>query len=314
MTIHRRVLVDTDAGVDDILALFVLMQIAPPSTIDVAVTFGNVTLDQALSNVALFSFVSGLSPHKVFRGSSAPILGKPRFATDVHGPDGLGGITNLPLWRPPPTGPSPMLFRRTKFDYEKIVALGPMTDIARLTQLSSSAPPLFVMGGAFDVSGNVSSFAEFNFYSDAHAAGYVFEHYAGEIFVVPLDVCNTVILGRQYFGDLCDKNRSSAATFLKLIHQHYMDFYRKLEGIDGCHPYDALTICASVEQDLFEWNRGLIRICKDDRERGRSLFKADSAGRHYVARRVDTSRFFKILESAVGNFKEVCGPDIAAVK
>jgi inosine-uridine nucleoside N-ribohydrolase len=44
------------------------------------------------------------------------------------------------------------------------------------------------MGGAFDVKGNISEFAEFNFYSDPAAASEVFENYRGDIFVIPLDV------------------------------------------------------------------------------------------------------------------------------
>jgi inosine-uridine nucleoside N-ribohydrolase len=89
-------LVDTDVGVDDTLALFVLMQIAPRSAIDVAVTFGNVPIDQALSNLGLLTAVSGLAPHRILSGSSAPISGDPDFATDVHGFDGLATLQSRP--------------------------------------------------------------------------------------------------------------------------------------------------------------------------------------------------------------------------
>ena len=297
-------LVDTDAGVDDILALFVLMQICSPSAIDLAVTFGNVTLEQAMSNVALLSFVSGLTPRKMLRGSSGPLSGEPHFATNVHGVDGLGGITSSSPWRPPPMQPLDDLFTHTQLNpHHKIVALGPMTDIARLGHGSRVSHPLFAMGGAFGVWGNITPFAEFNFYSDPEAANYVFEHYAGEIFVVPLDVCNTIVLERKYLHDICTRNPAPALTFLDLIHQHYMDFYRKAEGIDGCHPHDALAVCAAVNPDLFMWKRGWARVLPDGPERGRSLFTPDPMGRHHLAWSVDASRFFGILESAVTSFK-----------
>src|SRR5262245_10636075 len=155
MTAEFAMLVDTDAGVDDALALFVLAQVARAATIDVAVTFGNVPLDQAMSNVSLISSLSGLSSRRVFRGSAAPLVGEPRFATDVHGHDGLGGVTDLPLWRAPPPLPRENLFGATKLDhYERIVTLGPLTDIARLIPASSVSAPLVVMGGAFEVGGN----------------------------------------------------------------------------------------------------------------------------------------------------------------
>jgi purine nucleosidase len=298
-----KTLVDTDAGVDDILALFVLRQNVPGSMVDVAVTFGNVPLKQAMSNVALFLSVSQLAVRNVLRGSSSPRLGNASFATNVHGGDGLGGITKLPQWKPPTPQPIHDLFTNAELDaYRNVVALGPLTDIARLTIASSSSPPLFVMGGAFNVRGNITPFAEFNFYSDPNAASSLFKNYHGEVFLIPLDVCNTIILQRAYLNYLCDRNENSTTTFLKLIHQHYMDFYLKTEGIDGCHPHDALAICASIEPGLFEWGRGQVRVLEDGPERGRSIFEPSLSGRHRVARAVDSFQFLGMLERAITSF------------
>lgn len=305
MTNVLQILVDTDAGVDDTLAMFVLMQIAPASTIDIAVTFGNVPLEQAMSNVSLFSAISGFAPRKVLRGSSGPLRGEPRFAADVHGVDGLGGLTELPLWQPPPPRLCANVFDSTELDiYEKVIALGPLTDILRLTDSSSASPPLFIMGGAFDVKGNISPYAEFNFYSDPEAASKLLASYDGDIFIVPLDVCNNVVLGREYFGDLCDKNGTSTAAFLKLIHQHYMDFYQRIEGINGCHPHDTLAVYAAMGRDLFEWRRGRAQVVSDGTERGRSTFNADPSGRHYVAKNIDVARFFDLLEGTLEHFTQ----------
>ena len=302
---QAKLFVDTDAGVDDMLALFILMTGFLPSETDVAVTFGNVPVDQAISNLALFSFISGLTPRRLLRGSARPLVGEPQFATNVHGHDGLGGITNLPRWRPPPIQPHPDLFSVTQLaEYDKIIALGPLTNIARLSDASPSSSPLIVMGGAFDVRGNITPFAEFNFHSDPGAANSVFERYAGEIFVVPLDVCNTVTLGRDYLQKLCDSNPGRTLEFLNFIHQPYMDFYRKVEGIDGCHPHDALAVCAASNADLFTWTSGWARVVTEGPERGRSILRPDAAGRHHVARSLVVPRFFEILERAVTSSKE----------
>ena len=309
MTNGLKILVDTDAGVDDILALFVLLQMASPSSIDAAVTFGNVSLNQAISNVSLFSHISSLPPRKILSGSAGPLLGEPHFALGVHGDDGLGGVTSLPSWRPPMFKPSVSLFVGTQLSqYSKIITLGPMTNIAKMDHESVALPPpLFVMGGAFAVKGNVTSSSEFNFYSDPGAASFVFEHYAGEIFVVSLDVCNTIVLGREYLKDLCGERPSQTLTFLNLIHQHYMDFYLQAEGIDGCHPHDALAVCAAMIPDSFVWKHGRVHVLSDGPERGRSLFKTNATGRHHLAQSVDAARFFKLLESAVSNFKDLRG-------
>jgi inosine-uridine nucleoside N-ribohydrolase len=301
----RVILVDTDAGVDDILALFVLLQTAS-SSIDAAVTFGNVSLYQAISNVSLFSHISGLAPRKILSGSLGPLVGRPHFAIGVHGDDGLGGITSLPSWRPPMLKPSVLPFVGTQLSqYSTIITLGPMTNVAKMDYDSVNPPPLFVMGGAFAAKGNVTSSSEFNFYSDPDAASFVFEHYAGEIFVVPLDVCNTIVLGRKYLRYLCGARPSQTLTFLNLIHQHYMDFYLRAEGIDGCHPHDALAVCAAMIPDSFVWKQGRVHVLSDGPERGRSLFETNATGRHHLAQSVDAARFFKLLESAVSNFKDL---------
>jgi purine nucleosidase len=306
LTHRAKILVDTDAGVDDILALFVLLQMVSPSSIEAAATFGNVSLSQATSNVCLFSHISGLAPRKILSGSTGPLSGEPFFALDVHGNDGLGGITKSPSWPPPIVKQSISLFDGTQLSqYSKIIALGPMTDVAKMNCESASPPPLFVMGGAFDVKGNVKPSSEFNFYADPSAASFVFKHYAGEIFVVSLDVCNTVVLGREYLRKLCGERPSQTLIFLNLIHQHYMDFYLRTEGIDGCHPHDALTVFAATTPNAFVWKRGQVRVLNDGAECGRSIFEADATGRHYLAQSVDAARFFRLLESAVSNFEKL---------
>jgi uridine nucleosidase len=305
VTTPSRFLVDTDAGVDDTLALFVLMQIAPPSVIDVAVTFGNVPLEQAMRNVGLLGFISGLVPRKVFCGSSGPLHGAAAFAADVHGVDGLGGVSRLPRWGTPPASPHEDLFTGVRLDaYQTVITLGPMTNIARLIGASSAPPPLFVMGGALEGGGNISPFAEFNFYSDPAAASEVVERYEGEIFLVPLDLCRAVVLRRAFLRELCERNGSPTGTFLNLIHQHYMDFYGRREGIDGCHPHDTLAVCAALKPDLFAWKRGRLRVLREGFERGRALFEPDAAGRHRVAQGVDAPRFFAMLERAIAAYTE----------
>jgi inosine-uridine nucleoside N-ribohydrolase len=301
---NMRMLIDTDAGVDDILAIFVAAQIARHWSLDLAVTFGNVPINQALENIAVFDAVSGFAPQRLFMGSSSPLLGEPQFAFDVHGADGVGGNSKF-LGRTPDKPATDDLFKDVKLsEYNKIVALGPLTDISRLSEKVPSPPPLFVMGGAFDVPGNVSPFAEFNFYADPNAAFDVFNHYQGDVFVVPLDVCRLVVLGRSYLTELCDRNGSRATLFLKLIHQHYMDFYRRLENIDGCYPHDALCAIAAIDDSMFWWDRGRVQITRDGPERGKSLFCREPSGQHYVARDVDASRFFALLEDAISSYRE----------
>ena len=108
---------------------------------------------------------------------------------------------------------------------------------------------------------------------------------------VPLDVCNRVVLERGYLSDLCDANPGPTTTFLNLIHQHYMDFYHRAEGIDGCHPHDALAVAAALQADMLTWTRGRASVTPDGSE---------------------AARFFGMLERAVTGFMEAGVPNAGA--
>jgi len=299
MAAHE-ILIDTDAGVDDMLALFLLFRLVPAATVDVAVSFGNMPRAQAIRNVRLFSILSEFAPRRILEGRAAPVHGDARFALDVHGEDGLGGVTATryrDLARTVTTGAESL--GRIDVSYGKIIAIGPLTDVAAAANAGVPSPPLFVMGGAFDVPGNVSPVAEFNFFSDPHAASDVFDCYPGDIFVVPLDVSRQVVLERGWFNSLCAHNPTRTVDFLRDIHQHYMTFHQQQRGIDGCHPHDAVAVCAAFFPDLFFWDRGRVHIVPEGADRGRSILEPDAQGPHRVARRIAAPRFFEILEAAI---------------
>jgi inosine-uridine nucleoside N-ribohydrolase len=299
MAAHE-ILVDTDAGVDDMLALFLLFRLVPAATVDVAISYGNMPRAQAIRNVRLFSMLSEFAPRRILEGRAAPLHGDAPFALDVHGEDGLGGMTATryrDIARTIVNGAIPL--GRIEVSYQKIIAIGPLTDIAAAANAGLPSPPLFVMGGAFDVAGNISPVAEFNFFSDPHAASDVFDCYPGDIFVVPLDVTRQVVLKRGYFDAMCARNPTRTVVFLREIHQHYMGFYQRQTGIDGCHPHDAIAVCAAFFPDLFVWDRGRVHVVPEGADRGRSIFEPDQGGPHRVARRIATARFFEILEAAV---------------
>jgi inosine-uridine nucleoside N-ribohydrolase len=297
------VLLDTDAGVDDMLALLLLQYLAPVNEIDVIVTYGNVPVLQGLHNVHLMNLIYGSNIKQIYKGSDAPLKGKAIFATDVHGTDGLGGITlkqdaSLSL----PDNAKYAGLDQFSFSYRNTISIGPLTDVYKLWSSRKLSGPLTVMGGAIDVVGNISPFAEFNFLSDPEAAAGIFSSYPSSIYVVPLDLCNQIVLSRDYLYHLYSKYKTSVSKFLVDIHQHYMDFYQNKEGINGCHPHDALAIFCAYFKDAVQWRQGQIRVVLDGSKRGESQFVSNEFGHHYVAQSINAAHFFAQLERAF----EVC--------
>ena len=79
-----------------------------------------------------------------------------------------------------------------------IIALGPLTNVALAIQnepdIMKQVKEIFVMGGAVEVGGNVTPYAEFNIYDDPRAANVVFDS-GIPITLVGLDVCERVAFG-----------------------------------------------------------------------------------------------------------------------
>lgn len=193
----RKLILDTDGGVDDAQAL--LMLIAAGRCPDLITTvFGNVALDAATRNILAVLAVSGKGHVPVHMGADHPLT-QPRVdATEIHGEDGLGGAPRpRSVPEPAETDGVDVLIENLqdaarRGDKVDLLMIGPLTNLA----LALRAAPdcvvgiglLTVMGGTIIGRGNVTPTAEFNVFADAEAAAEVFQ--AGiETIVVPWETC-----------------------------------------------------------------------------------------------------------------------------
>ena len=179
MTPRPHVIIDTDPGIDDAIAILMALAYSDWDLLGLTTVGGNVSAHQSTRNaLALLEYAQATSI-PLARGSSRPLEGRFANAHHFHGPTGLSHPLPLPETRPVPGGAvnflAQQLLRGTSA--VKIVALGPLTNIARLLRRYPAAAEnissLAVMGGAVGVPGNVTANAEFNFYCDPTAAAEV---------------------------------------------------------------------------------------------------------------------------------------------
>ena len=208
----RKLIIDTDPGVDDALAL-ILAYACPEIEVRLITTVaGNVPLKTANRNVKrLLGFVGLKRPPQVAYGADRPLAGTLTTATDIHGEDGLGGVADSHYQDQPlfPTArikalsdaPQAIIDCINNNDGQiTLVALGPLTNVARAIQRAPKTlhklERLIIMGGAIHVSGNVTPSAEFNMFVDPEAAKIVL---ATDIktTLIPLDVTQKVKLSNQ---------------------------------------------------------------------------------------------------------------------
>ena len=176
MTDKIPLLIDTDPGVDDALAL--LMAFADPGheVVGLTIAAGNVGLEHTVRNALKLCEVAG-SDAPVFSGCAAPLLYPARDAAYVHGHDGFGDTAYDPPARTAETEHAALAILRLSHAHAGrllLVALGPLTNLALALKLDPDLPQriarIVVMGGAVTGHGNITASAEFNIAFDPEAA------------------------------------------------------------------------------------------------------------------------------------------------
>jgi purine nucleosidase len=176
-----QLLIDTDPGVDDALAI--LMAAAHADIAGLSVAAGNVGLGHTVRNARNLVDLIGMST-PVFAGCATPLVRAPdEDAAFVHGQDGFGDV-GFPEPGAQLSGESAALallrLTRERPGELTLVALAPLTNLALALRLDPTLPQrvarLVVMGGAVTGHGNTGRIpAEFNIGFDPEAAHVVFE-------------------------------------------------------------------------------------------------------------------------------------------
>lgn len=175
-------LIDTDPGVDDALALLLAFDDDAHDVVGLTIAAGNVGLRHTVANALKLCEVAGRDDVPVFAGSPAPLLHAAPDAAYVHGHDGFGDIGYTPAAREVETEHAAFAILRLSHVHAGrlvMVALGPLTNIALALKLDPSLPAriarFVVMSGAVTGRGNITPAAEFNAYFDPEAAKIVFD-------------------------------------------------------------------------------------------------------------------------------------------
>ncbi len=185
MTDRIPLLIDTDPGVDDALALLMAFNDARHDIVGLTIAAGNVGLRHTVRNALKLCEVAGRGDIPVFAGAPAPLLHPSPDAGYVHGQDGFGDVGFEPATGQAEDEHAALAILRLSHQHAGrlvLVALGPLTNVALALKLDPTLPQriarLVVMGGAVTCHGNITPAAEFNFYFDPEAAHLVLEAFA----------------------------------------------------------------------------------------------------------------------------------------
>ncbi len=174
-------LIDTDPGVDDALALLMAFDDPAHQVVALTIAAGNVGLAHTVANALKLCEVAGVDV-PVHAGCPVPLVYAAEDAAFVHGDDGFGDIGYPPAQRAAdPEHAALAIIRHAREHTGRlcVVALGPLTNLALAVRLDPALPSriarLVVMGGAVTGHGNTTVPAEFNIGFDPEAARVVLE-------------------------------------------------------------------------------------------------------------------------------------------
>jgi purine nucleosidase len=302
----RRIIIDTDPGLDDAIAILLAFASPELEVLGLAAVAGNVPLADTEANARRICELASRRDAKVFAGCARPVLRSYASAATVHGETGLNGARL----------PAPTMALQPEHAVDWIVdtvmtlpaqsvticALGPLTNLAlaviKEPRIAKRLREIVVMGGAGPGGGNVTAAAEFNIHADPHAAQVVLDSGASVI-LVPLDLTRQVrtTRGRLERIRAIDSPVSRAVTGM-------IEFYNSTEGAaeaGSAGPlHDPCVIAYLLRPSLFETRTAHVAVeTQSPTTMGMTLIdtrlRQGGAANCRVLTRADADGFYELL-------------------
>ena len=252
-TSPKRVIIDTDPGTDDAMAIILALN-SPELKIEaLTVVPGNVDGRQGLENALKIVSLAGRCDITVAGGAQHPLNQKLITAQFWHGKNGLADV-ELPASQCKADarfGPDLIIELVHKYPHEiTLIPVGPLTNIALAVSKDPSiaflAKDIVIMGGSI-AGGNVNGSAEANIYNDPEAAQIVFN--AGwMVTMVGSDVGERTLITRKYLADL-QSSHGPQSDFIAKIADFYLTRSEK-SGYSGAAMYDPLAVGIALDPTL----------------------------------------------------------------
>ena len=175
----RTLLIDTDGGSDDVVALIMALRSPAVRVAAITVVAGNVPVEQATQNTLYTAELCG-SEIPVHIGAARPLARELVTAQWFHGKDGLGdhGYAPASLQADSLHAVDAIIETALVNPGIEIITLGPLTNLAlaigKEPRIVKAIGRCILMGGAPCCEGNVTPAAEFNIWVDPEAAKMVF--------------------------------------------------------------------------------------------------------------------------------------------
>lgn len=284
------VVIDTDPGIDDLLALLLALKSPELDVRAITTIYGNTVVEHAHRNaVAILRFAGRRVPLGI--SARQPLHRPLSVARETHGESGLGHA-EVPA-------PGSVLdfvkpLDRVLGDCAEpvvLVTLGPLTGLALALRrepdlVRAKVKRHIAMAGNLSAAGNTTRYSEFNAWCDPEALEYVLEAQLPTE-LVGLDVTRELVLSRT------EVNRLKAAgdphaTWLYEALRFYVDFHKEYEDLDGCVINDVLPIAALIDPSVLTFTAVKLAVGLDDGDQRGRTKATDDGHKAMMATAVET--------------------------
>ncbi|MCA0994696.1 nucleoside hydrolase [Alloyangia pacifica] len=308
----RRIIIDTDPGQDDAIAILLALASPELEVLGLTAVAGNVPLALTSRNARMVLELAGRTDVPVYAGCDAPLSRPLVTAEHVHGKTGLDG----------PVLPEPQMalqeahavdfiietLRREPAGSVTLCPLGPLTNIAtafrRAPDIISRVQEIVLMGGAYFEVGNISPAAEFNIFVDPEAAAEVFG--AGvPLVVMPLDVTHKALVTptrNEAFRALGSKVGTAVAEMTDFFERFDLEKY----GSNGAPLHDPCVTAYLLAPGIFSGRHINVEIeTNSELTRGMTVADwwrvSDRAPNATFIGDLDADAFFTLLTERLAN-------------
>lgn len=292
------VVIDTDPGIDDVVALALALRAPELEVVAVTTSYGNATLDLTTRNTRRLLELLGLAEVPVIPGAECPLRRPLVTAPETHGQSGVG-YAAVPPAVPVATRPDALIealdLCRTP---AVLITLGPLTNLALALEADSAFVRSRVsrhvgMFGSIRERGNTNRWADFNAWCDPEAVRRVLGAGLGTV-MAGLDVTRRMTLGADEVAAFA-ASPDPAVAWIAAALRFYVEFHRAQDRLEGCVINDVLPIGEVLAPHLLTLAELPLSIDLDEGEhRGHTVVSAGGVPTQ-VAVDVDIARMRGLL-------------------
>ena len=283
-----KIILDTDPGNDDLIAIIVALKSDLIDVRGLTIVGGNTSLENTTNNALCLLAYMGRGDVPVYVGNPSALNEVSTSAEEfdefishrieIHGATGLHVELPETFLKPKAMHAVDFIIREAESNKGEIVLVpvGPLPNIAKAIKteprLKQWIRSIHIMGGALEVPGNVTDYAEFNIYCDPEAANDVFSS-GIEIKLCGLDITGVTSVGKEEVNWILGSSPEE-----QLIRQLLFAVFEKNPKRQAFSLHDPVAVLSVVHPELIEWKMFNVSVKSSGPEFGRTIGSAGEDG------------------------------------